>query len=36
MKFHRKVMFAFGKALKYTFWAASLAFFYHLAIIKKY
>ena len=36
MKWHRKLMFAFGKALKYTFWAASVLFFYHLAIIKKY
>ena len=29
-------MFTFGKTLKYAFWISSLAFFYHLAIIKKY
>ena len=36
MKWHRKLLFAAGKAFKYSFWACSLAFFYHLAIIKKY
>ena len=36
MKLHRKVMFGFGKALKYTFWAASAFLAYHLYLVKKY
>jgi hypothetical protein len=36
MKTHRKLMFGFGKILKYSFWAASAVLAYHLFLVKKF
>jgi hypothetical protein len=34
-KTHRKIMFAFGKTLKYTMWAGIVFYFYHLYLVIK-
>lgn len=34
-KTHRRIMFAFGKAFKYTFWAGFVLFWYHMYLLKK-
>lgn len=34
-KTYRRVMFAFGKTLKYTMWASIALFWYHMYLLKK-
>lgn len=34
-KTHRRILFAFGKAVKYTLWASFGLFCYHMYILKK-
>lgn len=34
-KMHRKIMFAVGKAIKYTLWASFGLFCYHMYLVKK-
>jgi hypothetical protein len=36
MKFHRKIMYGFGKLLKWSIWAATGATAYHFALLKYY
>lgn len=34
-KLHRKIMFAIGKAIKYTIWTSFVLFWYHMYLLKK-
>ena len=36
MKFHRKIMYGFGKLFKYSLWLATAATAYHFFLLKKY